>query len=43
MSLVQEVAAAGQAIESIRESEIKRTGMDPMALELLPELALYNN
>ena len=35
-SLIQEISQAGQAIESIRQSEIERTGMDPLAFELLP-------
>ena len=40
-SIVHEVAEAGQAIHAIRDEEIARTGMDPLALELLPQLALY--
>ena len=41
-SLIREVGEAGQAIESIRQEEIAETGMDPMAVELLPQLAFYN-
>ena len=39
--IVREVAEAGQAIEAIRQEEIARSGMDPLAVELLPQLALY--
>ena len=34
--IVHEVAEAGQAIEAIRGEEVARTGLDPLALELLP-------
>jgi hypothetical protein len=40
-SLIDEIAATGVAIESIREQEIARTGLDPSALSMLPALALY--
>ena len=40
--LIDHIAVATQAIASIRESEMQRTGMDPLAIELLPQLALYN-
>lgn len=40
-SIIHEVAEAGQAIEAIRKEEIAKTGMDPVAVELLPQLALY--
>jgi len=35
------VTSTQLAIESMRDQEIKRTGFDPVALEMLPELALY--
>ena len=35
-SLIEEVAAAGQVIESIRDEEIRQYGVDPLAVELLP-------
>lgn len=41
-TLIEHIAAAGEAIESIRGVEIQRTGMDPLAFELLPQMALYN-
>lgn len=33
---------ASLAIESMKDEEIKRTGLDPSALSMLPELVLYN-
>jgi hypothetical protein len=35
------VTVATLAIESVKDDEIKRTGIDPTALSMLPELALY--
>lgn len=36
------VTMASLAIESMKDEEIKRTGLDPSALSMLPELVLYN-
>jgi len=41
-SLDQWVTSTQMAIESMRDSEIARTGLDPFAVEMLPELVLYN-
>lgn len=36
------VTTASLAIESMRDEEIKRTGFDPSALSMLPEMVLYD-
>ena len=39
--LIDLVTTASLAIEEFKDEEIKRTGLDPTALSMLPELALY--
>jgi len=41
-SLMDMVTTASLAIESMRDEEIKRTGFDPSALSMLPEMVLYD-
>lgn len=40
--LLDLVTTASLAIESVKDEEIERTGIDPIALSMLPELALYD-
>ena len=40
-TMVEEITEAGQAIQSLRKDELARTGLDPMAISLLPSYAMF--